>query len=43
MTKYPVEIEGLPEGWEPVECMSDPNGSYAWDDNYRYLQVIESR
>lgn len=38
MTKHTIEIEGLPEGWEPISASTDPDqyASYLGDDGFLY-------
>ena len=37
--KHEIEIPDLPEGWEPVEAMIDPDGSYFGDDGNQYANA----
>ena len=37
--KHEIEIPDLPEGWEAVEAMIDPDGSYFGDDGNQYANA----
>lgn len=37
--KHEIEIPDLPEGWEPVEAMIDPDGSYFGYDGNQYANA----
>jgi len=37
--KHEIEIPDLPEGWEPVEAMIDPDGSYLGVDGNQYANA----